>query len=413
NAQGLFLETNGPNSVVSTWEFDINYQSKFEAGIAELNQVLQNDRHTLVFGGRYQRGHIRTSNQLENSGTPAPFLTPVDDSTDQDFERGTAYAYYSIKLLDPLILLGGVAYDHVRFPENFRNPPVTPGEAEREQVGPKAALTWTPAKQVTVRGAYSRSLGGVNLDQSVRLEPTQLAGFVQTFRTLIPESLAGPVAAEAFETAGLATDVRLSGHTYLGLQGERLAANVTHAIGLRETEFIAPFPPAGVASTPEKLHFLEHAASVTLNQIVSDEWAFGLSYRFTRSKLRTTLAEVPVTRFPSADRTEESDLHQFALFALFNHASGFFARPELDWYLQQNREHFFDYTHVAFRDVDRPGDEFPQLNLLVGYRFPRQHGDMTLGLLNVTGEDYHLKPLNSYSELPRERVFYARLRFRF
>jgi hypothetical protein len=33
-------------------------------------------------------------------------------------------------------------------------------------------------------------------------------------------------------------------------------------------------------------------------------------------------------------------------------------------------------------------------------------------VLNVAGRDYHLNPLNSYPELPRDRVFTIRLRFR-
>jgi Flp pilus assembly protein TadD len=411
--QRLLLASDGTSIFVPGAPlFDITYQSKFEAGTGELNQIFQNNRHTLVFGGRYQRGSIRTSNQITKSGAPDPLLPPVDDETDENFERGTAYAYYSIKVVDPLVLLGGVAYDRVRYPENFRNPPVTPGEAEREQIGPKAALTWTPAAPVTVRGAYSRSLGGVTLDQSTRLEPTQLAGFAQTFRTVIPESLAGSVSAPRFETVGFALDLKLGGGAYLGLSGERVASEVNRPIGVFLTDSSSfPPTPAVVASTPEKLDFLERSAGLTLNRIVADEWAFGLSYRFTRSELRTTLSEVPVTVLASADHTEESDLHQFRLFTLFNHPSGFFTRAELDWYLQQNRETRFNGS--AFLNEGLPGDEFPQLNLFAGYRFSRQHGDITLGVLNLTGEDYHLKPLNFYSELPRKRVFYARLRFRF
>jgi hypothetical protein len=51
-----------------------------------------------------------------------------------------------------------------------------------------------------VRGAYTRSLGGIYHDNSVRLEPTGVAGFNQAFRSLIPESVAGPVPATEFET---------------------------------------------------------------------------------------------------------------------------------------------------------------------------------------------------------------------
>ena len=410
----LLLRQGGTNRVSGVPPHDITYENSFEAGTAELNQVFQNDRHTLLFGGRYQRGSIRAINQLRYSPAPNALLPPVDDSIDEDFERRTAYAYYSLKLIEPLVLLGGITYDDLRYPQNFRDPPITPGEAEREQIGPKAAVTWTPAKSVTLRGAYSRSLSGVMDDQSFRLEPTQLAGFVQTYRTIIPESVASSISAQRFETAGLALDIKFGSRTYLGLQGERLTSDVVRHIGVREAE--PGMQPAGVSSTPDKLDFLEHSAALILNQIVADEWALGLSYRFARSELQRTLPEVPVSDLAmnglgGLHGTEESDLHRFGTFALFNHPSGFFARTELDWYLQENRQTRF--SGGAFHDEDLPGDEFPQFNLLAGYRLPRQRGDITLGVLNVTGEDYHLKPLNFYSELPRERVFYARLRFRF
>lgn len=60
-----------------------------------------------------------------------------------------------------------------------------------------------------------------------------------------------------------------------------------------------------------------------------------------------------------------------------------------------------------------PGDEFSQLNFWLGYRLPRLAGDVSIGLLNATGTDYRLNPLNAYAELPRERVIATRLRFRF
>jgi hypothetical protein len=53
------------------------------------------------------------------------------------------------------------------------------------------------------------------------------------------------------------------------------------------------------------------------------------------------------------------------------------------------------------------------LNLYLGYRFWRQRGEITIGGLNLTDADYRLNPLNVYSELPRTRVFYTRLRLNF
>ncbi len=58
-------------------------------------------------------------------------------------------------------------------------------------------------------------------------------------------------------------------------------------------------------------------------------------------------------------------------------------------------------------------EDFWQHNLIAGFRLKRQRGELSLGVLNLAGTDYHLNPLTPYSELPRERVFIARLKLNF
>jgi hypothetical protein len=86
-----------------------------------------------------------------------------------------------------------------------------------------------------------------------------------------------------------------------------------------------------------------------------------------------------------------------------NHPSGFFSRFEALWFHQENS----GYTPPL------PGDDLVQLNFLVGYRLRRQYGEISVGVLNLTDTDYNLNPLNAYTELPRERVFVARLKINF
>ena len=249
----------------------------------------------------------------------------------------------------------------------------------------------------------------MSYDESYRLEPTQLAGFSQAFRTLMPESFVGSVSAPLFETVGLGLDLKFRTGTYLTLQGEFLESEVERTVGTLESP---PFPlfftPSSMA---EDLDYREQTFSATLNQLVSDQWSFGIRYKFTRSELERQLPEVPRTVM-GARQLDEGDLHQASLFALFNHPSGWFAGADLNWYLQNSA---FGTNSTAGADVTTPipGEEFPQLNVLAGYRFRRQRGEIALGGLNLTGEDYHLNPINPYVELPRERVFYARLRLRF
>src|SRR5205085_837483 len=105
----------------------------------------------------------------------------------------------------------------------------------------------------------------------------------------------------------------------------------------------------------------------------------------------------------SADRHESALLQQAQIQALFHHPSGFFARGETQWYRQHNSGYA---TSLA-------GDDFFQHNIYLGYRFLHRRGEIVFGVLNLTAQDYRLNPLNPYFELPRDRVFYTRLRLDF
>jgi outer membrane receptor protein involved in Fe transport len=329
---------------------------------------------------------------------------PVDAGVITDFTRAAAYGYYTIKPAENLWLTVGLTYDHIVMPLNHRAPPVSADSTTRHQLGPKVSMVWSPVPEVTVRGMYSRSLGGVGLDQSFRLEPTQLAGFIQSYRTIIPETIASSVSAPVYDVAGTALDLKFHTRTYVGVSAQFLKSDVNDEIGVFAFPTNPPFSGTYVvpASTSRQLEYEEPSAAITVNQLLGDFWSLGAQYRYTRSTLHSVFAElVPVDA--NADRTERADLQQATLFALWNHSSGFFARFESQWYHQQNHGY----------STPLPGDDFFQHNVLVGYRLKRQRGELSLGVLNLTDTDYRLNPLNPYSELPRERVFFARLKFNF
>jgi outer membrane receptor for monomeric catechols len=99
------------------------------------------------------------------------------------------------------------------------------------------------------------------------------------------------------------------------------------------------------------------------------------------------------------DQRTEGLLHQLNLSAIYNHPRGFFARGEALWNAQSNE----GYTPAE------PGDDFWQFNMLAGYRCPRRNAEITIGLLNLTDQDYKLNPLNLHSELPHSRTLSLRL----
>jgi Tfp pilus assembly protein PilF len=410
----LLVFTRNPTGALTgvfTSEFDINYHNEFETWIGELSQIFQGNRNTLIVGGRFQAGQFETKDSLSNVTIFKAFFPVTNATVIEDMQRWSVYAYDTFEVLpSQLWLTAGVAYDVLQYPANYRQVPVASGQATEDCLGPKGALVWSPSSIVSVRGAYSRSLGGVSLDESYRLEPPQLAGFNQSFRTIMPESLVGSVSAPTFETAGAALDLKFPTQTYIGLIGEALSSDVDRFLG------VYGFPnSAGVgypSSTPQELRYDEYSAAIYLNQLVSRDWAFGLSYKFIRSELEQTLTQVPTALLADAKTYNSSDLHTVSLYALYSHPSGFFARAEGNWYLQNN----LSRTNSAGGntvDVPLPGDDFYQVNLWLGYHFRRNRGSIAVGVLNVTGTDYKLYPLNPYVELPRERVFAARVAFRF
>jgi outer membrane receptor protein involved in Fe transport len=271
-------------------------------------------------------------------------------------------------------------------------------------VSPKAGLIWTPDKRTAVRAAYTRSLAGASFDQSFQLEPTQVAGFNQAFRSLIPESLAGANAGAEFTTYGISLEQKFSSRTYLALEGGLLESSVERQMGAFVlTSLGGPF----LGSLTERLDFQEKFVCISLHQPIGKNWAFGANYRVSRAELKDNYSEVSdaaaaVTGFVPR-QTYSGTLQTLDLHSIWQHPSGFFTRVNGEWRRQS--------TGGVLAALD--GDDFWQWNVLAGYRFPQRQAVITVGVLNVTDQDYQLSPINLYRETPRERTFYAQFSFQF
>jgi Tfp pilus assembly protein PilF len=402
------------------------YRSRLEMYSAELQQIFEWRKHVLIFGVRGQTGTFDTRNSLTNftsvyyavgTNISPPFPLPntdpsyplypesaVSQSFKPSMERITGYVYDEWHVFDPLLLSVGLSYDYLRFPQNYRFAPIAAGEQSEDQVSPKAGFTWTPLRDTTVRFAYTRSLGGVSFDQSVRLEPSQVAGFNQAFRSLIPEAIAGSPSGAKFETYELALEQKFKTGTYLAIEGQILNSDVNQTIGevdvrspsLSEVDFVP-------STTRQKLDYTEKNLIVTVNQLLGDCWSLGARYQLSRADLTTSYPEIPASVSSAGYTKNSATLNQLNLFTLFNHPSGFFARAEGNWYSQSNDGY----------DPAVPGDDFWQVNLFGGYRFWHRHAQIQLGVLNLNDQDYHLNPLNLYTDLPRQRTFTVNFQFTF
>ena len=382
--------------------FAVTNSRDFTVYTAELQQIQTWREHTFVAGARYQHGDVDMTAQVDNPFNYPTLVSAQDIST--RLQRASVYAYDQWQILDPLLLVGGIAYDWLEYPRNVDIAPIDPSLTSRSQVSPKLGFIWTPLPTTHLRGAWTRSLGGVFFDNSVRIEPVQVAGFNQAFRSLAPESVVGLVPGTSFETWSLALDHEFKQtKTYVGVEVDLLTSDAMRTVGIVTN---ASFPVADSPSgTRQSLDFRERTLAVTLNQLVGRDWSFGARYAISDAELRGRFVDVPssVAFVSSANQNSEAVLQQLTLAANYNHPRGFFARAESVWTQQSNRS-----GDAALADAD-----FWQFNLYAGWRFYHRAAELQFGLLNLGNQDYQLNPVNLTYTQPRGREFMARLKFNF
>lgn len=381
----------------------LHLHSQFEAYSVEAQQIAETAQHTLIAGVRYQTGTAQTRS-AETNNSLFYFFEPFGNhfsiqNTSGDLTRWNIYGYDQWQMFDPFWLTVGLSYDWLHYPINVNSPPVSNQEHTTSQVSPKAGFLWTPTEGTTFRGAYTRSLGGLFYDGSVRLEPVQVAGFVQAYRSLIPESVAGAIAGSKFQTFDLAWEQKFPSRTYLTLQLELLQSKASQDIGAFDFDLFNE--RASPTQLSQDLNYQEDSLTFSLNQLLGRDWAFGAHYKVSNADLKTDLPGQSDAVFP--DSHASALLHTVDLDAIFNHPTGFFAEAQALWYGQSN---YNDDSNLA-------GDNFWQFNLYGGYRFAHRRMELTAALLNLTGQNYHLNPLNLYLELPRQRTLQVTLTMNF
>ena len=255
-----------------------------------------------------------------------------------------------------------------------------------------------------MRAGYSQSVGGASVDQSFQLEPSQVAGFNQAFRSLIPEAFGGANAGATFTTYGVSLEQKFPTRTYLAFAGEILQSSVNRLDGAYEFNDNGGPLNSGMR---EQLDYTEWSLTGSAHQLIGRDWSLGLIYRLAHARLVDRFPEISPAVAAANDFIARSDLrglfHTLDLQAIYQNPCGFFARADALWRHQDN----------AGYATELPGDDFWQVNLQAGWRFFHRRAEFSAGVLNVTGQDYQLSPLNLASELPRDRVFFTQFRFQF
>ncbi len=290
NPNILFLSQSAgtPARVESSPNFDSTLDSTFTLYSAELQHMLTFAPHSLIVGGRVQAGEVDQSSTLTRD------LTGIVDrhQSSPDMTRANAYAYYQWQVTERLRLIGGFSYDHLESPINTDLAPITHENASQSLLSPKVGITLEPWKRGEFRAAYTQSLGGLFFDNSVRLEPSLLAGFNQSYRSIIPEGVAGLTSGSQFETFHASFNQSLESGTYFGLTGEVLRSDGKRGIGALTNGTLLPIPDTPTTLS-QSLDFEEKSVSLYLHQLVGDEWAPGLRYRYSHAELTDQFNGLP------------------------------------------------------------------------------------------------------------------------
>ncbi len=401
--QQLVSGANFPNPT----PVNIAYQDQTELNSVEGQHIFQTEAQRVILGVRYQTEGDQVANNLVGT-----FPLPAQPGLDTDFWRTTAYGYYQLKLFDTLRLTGGATYDAMRFPENIANPPISSQEEERNRLSPKAGIDWTPDNNTRVRAAYTESMAGIFNASSTLIEPSEIAGFNQAYRSLLPEST---VPGATFETLGIGVDHKFSTGTYLSFEADMLHSRANQMLGVLTN--LPPLPtPNAISSEQQYLDFRERDVSAHLDQLICDHLSIGVGYQLTAAHVsyENQLLNVPATEANARYKnSQNAKLNQVSLFANYFLPCGFFTSIQLESWIQNDLNFYQEVSGVRSYTGGEPGANFWQLNLFAGYRFPRRHMEIQVGLLNATAQDYQLDPLTYYIDPAHTRTFEASFKFNF
>lgn len=260
------------------------------------------------------------------------------------------------------------------------------------------------------RAAYTRSLSGFENDSSVRLEPTEVAGFNQAYRSITPDTVVGETSGSRLDTIDVSLEQKFNTGTYFALTGEILYSRLLRYVGAYYANGSDPNfnPPNGVPIVQpmqQSLDYRERSLTFTADQLLGKQWSIGARYKISQANLNEDFGQVPKDLPPgevdptfTIQQNLKSVLHTVTLHANWNHPSGLFATFDADWY-HQNNQGFI---------TPEPGDDFWQFNAAAGYRFWHRRAEISGGILNIGDQNYSLEPLNLYNEMARTRTFFAR-----
>jgi len=304
-------------------------------------QYLFRSQYINIVGGA---GHFEIDSKDKITREFAPPGPTIKTTVDRDTTASNAYLYSYIKLLENLTLTLGGSGDFVDTDDDLLK--------DKDQFNPKFGLTWNPLQDTTLRAAAFRVLKRTLITDQT-LEPTQVAGFNQFF---------DEINVTDYWLYGGAIDQKFSENIYGGAEYTYRDLNV-------------PFTTTD--QTPE---------------LVNVDWEEKLFRAYLFWTPRNWLALSAEYRYEDLDRDKDynrnvksAKTNYVPLGVNFFHPSGLSASFKGTYIDQDGRFN---------RQDARPGvningqDNFWLFDAAISYRFPKRYGFLTVGVRNLTDEDF-------------------------
>jgi hypothetical protein len=290
----------------------------------------------------------------------------IEDSTDNDVSHVNIYAYAHIKPIKNLTFTLGASGDFIDADTDDLD--------GKNEFNPKFGVIWNPFPNTQIRAAAFRVVKRTLISDQT-LEPTQVSGFNQFF-----DDLNGT---EAWRYGG-AIDQKLTRTLYGGGEFSYRSLNVPFFDAIDPTNIVV-----------READWEEYLGRAYLFWAPHPWWALRAEFLFERlqrdANLTAGVSEVDTYRVPFGMR--------------FFHPSGLSAALTVTYWNQDG-----DFTGVLDNNFRSGSDEFWTVDLAGNYRLPNRYGLITVGVTNLTDEDFRYYDADFKNPIIQpDRMVFARI----
>ncbi|MFM1848244.1 MAG: hypothetical protein RL417_1718, partial [Pseudomonadota bacterium] len=346
---------------------DQRFRFKSDNLRGDLQHIYSSAAFSNVLGAGVYNG---SQEQDENATVPFPPETGtfLESSAENTEASRRVYNYLTLHVTPWLDIQGGVSYAYLHLGGAPLSLPFSEEVQTQEFVSPKAGVIVSPTDTTTVRAAYFETTSSAGLRELELIEPTVVSGFNQTFFEIFPGTKA--------RTLALGIDQKLPTKTYLGAELQRRAVNRDFPISVSQIfyDLLEDGQPSFDIFVQENdAHIDDHQYRAYLYQVLGSR--VSLTSDFIRGIEEDNLVN------------SETDSERVRLGINYFDPSGWFGFARATWRNQSITSNV-DRTPDAL-ESDTIGDAFWLMDVGLGYRFPKRHGQLVLSLNNVFDTDFN------------------------